>query len=157
MLNLPMRMTLAAVLVFTVAGCSNSKVPDATIPPVRYFVSPQDAVETTSWLLKQKDWEQLASYYDVSEGSLTRQQLASGEPFTRQGEADAEGQPTVMYVQPFPPEYRFVKVEDTANSKIKRVIVAGVAVEGQTERPTDEFLLRRSSVGYQLLPESAPR
>ena len=144
MLNVRAVVLLAMICFLPPAGCSNQKAADDRLPEaaVRYFASPQEAVETSSWLVRNEDWKQLASYYDLTGSNITREQLESGSLFT--------GSTT----QPFPPLLRFDHVEDTATKNVKKVVVVlpGEPTDQTTPR-SDEFYLRKSKLGYRLLPE----
>lgn len=141
MMNARTVLLLATICLFPLAGCSNNKSV-ADRPAVRYFASPQEAVEIGSWLLTHEDFPQLASYYDLRGSDITREQLESGSLFT--------GSTT----QPFPPLLRFDHVEDTATKDVKKVVVVlHGGPEDQAVPRQDEFYLRKSKLGYQLLPE----
>lgn len=145
MLNARAVVLLASLCVLPLAGCSNQKVADDR-PAVRHFASPQEAVETSSWLVRNEDWKQLASYYDLSGTDVTREQLESGRLF-------AAGDRPGGAAQPFPPLMRFDHVEDTARKDVKKVVVVRGEPADEATPQNADFYLRKSKLGYQLLPE----
>jgi hypothetical protein len=122
-----------------------------------YFASPQQAVERTTALLKAKDWVALAAYYDLAGSNIDRAELASGA-FFYGPRTDGMHHPAGFdrYRHPFPPGFTFERTESTDRDDVVKV-VAMVSIDqggGREQRGIASALLRRSSRGWQWLPDA---
>lgn len=120
-----------------------------------YFPSPEAAVTTLTDLLRKEDWATLARYYDLSDSSISREALTSGRFFlrTERPPLTHPGLPW-KYRHPFTPGFTFEKTEAPAQAD---VIVVVVAIEideggGRIRRGVEDFSMRWSRAGYQVLP-----
>jgi len=123
----------------------------------RCFNNPQDAVSDIAMMLRNKNWKDLASYYDLNESHVERGALTSGEYFirhTRPKSAHPGG--FWRYRHPFSPEFDFGWVEPVEeNGDVVEVFVT-IEIDqggGMIQRGIDSFLMRESECGYQILPD----
>lgn len=124
-------------------------------PQARYFTSPEQAVTVATELLRKEDWQTLSRYYDLSGSRVDRQELESGRFFIR-AEEPAGPHPGGFsrYKHPFPPGFKFDRVNATADPNVI-VVVVSIEIDqggGLKQRGLTEFKMRRSSNGYQILP-----
>jgi hypothetical protein len=146
---------ICLVLLFAApCGCASRSASE--LAGQRYFDSPQDAVATTAQLLLEESWETLATYYDLSGTDIDRADLHSGRFFIRTERPEgAHPAGFWRYREPFAPAFGYVHEEMTDEPDVVKVVVM-VEIEqgdGRVQRGLDQFLLRRSSHGYQLLPK----
>ena len=125
-----------------------------------YFESPQAAVAAITALLRKEDWPTLARYYDLSGTTLARAHLSSGRFFLR-----TEPPPVVhpglpwKFRHPFTPGFTFRETLTPAEAGVL-IVVVGIEIDegaGRIQRGTQEFSLRESARGYQLLPPPLER
>ena len=132
------------------------QVPHKTAQLDRYFETPADAVEITSDLLKTQKWSVLATYYDLSQSRVDRNQLSNGQFFldSLPAETPALTGPG-RYKQPFAPGFQFQSVRTLAHDVVE-VTVSGKADPGSDETAVqlETFLLKAHPEGYQLLPKT---
>ncbi len=120
-----------------------------------YFPSPETAVECISSLLKDKDWPELARYYDLGGSGIDHVALRSGN-FFYNDEQQLPGHPAGLdrYRHPFAPGYRFIASRPSGEPDVIEVTVA-ISIDqgaGPPQRGLRRFLMRSSGQGYQLLP-----
>ncbi len=137
-------------------GCGETATSDDA---GKYFASPEAAVEQITVMLKDKNWPELAEYYDLADSPEDRADLVSGEFFY------TEEQPEVAhpagfwkYKHPFSPAFEFKSTRDLEEPGVIEVTV-GVEIDeggGMIQRGLDTFLMRKSDKGYQVLPHKAP-
>lgn len=124
-----------------------------------YFDSPKQAVPAIATMLRNRDWQTLASYYDLSHSSITREALVSGRYFIN-ADTNAERSPPpqgelARYRQPFHPMFEY---SGTAATDEAGVVVVEVMLEidqGQgmpPQRVLDEFRMKQHEQGWQILP-----
>jgi len=137
-------------------GCSvaGQKI-DPKQPERHYFSSPQEAVIVVTELLRKEDWVTLSSYYDLSDSKVDRRELESGRFFIRT-ETPPGPHPTGFwrYKHPFPPGFKFDRVNTTADPSVI-VVVVSIEIDqggGVKQRGVSEFKMRKSAKGYQILP-----
>jgi hypothetical protein len=125
----------------------------------RYFESPQKAVPRIAAMLRQSQWPQLASYYDLSESPVTRDELTSGRYFlsaaTETPPLPPPDNELARYRHPFHPSYRFHRVRRTDDSKVVVVELMLEVDQGEgapPRRSIDEFRMIRHPRGWQILP-----
>lgn len=153
-----LRFNLARLLLagLTLAGCAS---PPGNSGDARYFDTPQAVVPVVTEWLRQEDWRTLACYYDLKGSAVSRWELETGRFFLR-AERPPVAHPGVAWRirEPFQPGFKFDHVEPAARPGVVRVVVALAIDEGDgmTQRAVASFLLRRSSHGYQLLPNPKP-
>ena len=125
-------------------------------PPPRYFASPQEAVPLIARLLEGRDFETLASYYDLGESDIDRAELKSGAFFIR-----AERPPVAhpggfwRYRHPFAPGFVFSGFTPTDREDVFAVQVEiriGQGAGAEEQVGYSEFLMVRSAAGWQVLP-----
>ncbi len=145
------------------AGCASDKAMtrDAMATESTAFDSPEAAVPQIRRMLRDEQWPQLASYYDLSESSLTYEDLASGGFFLNI-DTNAGGQPREIsrYRHPFPPAYEFSRVIDTADPNVVIVEMQIAIDQGEgmpIQRGLTWFKMRRSDGGWRILPETNVR
>ena len=97
--------TFCVVCLVLVSCNSQSTVSESQ----KYFESPASAVEQIAVMLKERNWIELASYYDLSDSPVERSTLISGEFFyTDQKPASAHPAGFWHYKHPFPPAFKFL-------------------------------------------------
>lgn len=138
------------------AGCTSNS---AMSSRQKYFKSPELAVEQITVMLKEKNWAELADYYDLSDSPVKRSTLVSGE-FYYTDERPASTHPAGFwhYKHPFAPGFKFLS---TRNLEEPGVIEVTVQVEidqggGMIQRGMQAFLMRKTGKGYQVMPHKAP-
>jgi hypothetical protein len=122
-----------------------------------YFDNPKQAVDTITKLLVSSAWEELSTYYDLSGTGVDRSRLISGEYFVRENVPEV-GHPagSAKYKEPFAPGFSYQSHSTRSDGVV--VVTVGVEIDqggGMIQRGVDNFLLRKSSNGYQLVPEPA--
>ncbi len=154
-----MRLALAAgtfIVCLGLAGCSSSP---ATTDGPKYFPSPAEAVERITVMLEEKNWVELAHYYDLSDSPEERATLTSGEFFyTDQEPAMAHPAGFWHYRHPFAPGFPFHSRRDLEAPDVIEVTVM-VEIDqggGMVQRGTERFLMRQTDNGYQVMPHKAP-
>jgi hypothetical protein len=132
--------------------------PGDTLP--LYFDSPASAVGRITDLLRREDWRTLARYYDLTETSIAREELTSGRFFlNRERPANAHPGLPWKYRHPFTPGFQFSEAVDRAEAFVVTVVMT-VAIDqgdGRVQRGFQEFAMRRSGRGYQILPPDLER
>ena len=149
-------MALICLLCPLVVGCRQSATSSRG---THYFESPSVAVEQITRMLEEKDWPELAKYYDLAESPIDRADLVSGEFFY------SEEKPAVVhpggfwkYKHPFAPAFEFKSVRELEEPSVVEVTVS-VEIDqggGMIQRGLQTFLMRRSEKGYQIMPHKAP-
>lgn len=125
-----------------------------------YFNSAADAVERIPDLLRREDWAALARFYDLAGTSVKREELTSGRFFlNRERPANAHPGLPWTYRHPFTPGFKFKDAVDRAEVGVVTVVVT-VDIDqgdGSVQRGMQEFAMRRSTRGYQILPPDLER
>jgi hypothetical protein len=120
-----------------------------------YFSSPEAAIPIITNLLRAENWRVLSRYYDLSGTNIAREELESGRFFLNEKRpTDAHPGVAWKYRHPFAPGYRYSSSEDVAALNVVQVVVS-IEIDqggGMIQRGIDEFLMRRSEAGYQILP-----
>ena len=115
-----------------------------------YFPAPQTAVEQISAMLEQKDWPWLARYYDLTDASIDRATLVSGEFFYTDEKPDVAHPAGFWHCKhPFAPSFRFASVRELDEPGVIEVTVK-VEIDGgggMTQRGIQTFLMRKSDNG----------
>ena len=146
---------IGCLLCVLALGCAQ---PDAD-NGAKYFASPSAAVEQMGVMLEEKNWPELARYYDLSDSPENRADLISGEFFYTEDRPEAAHPAGFWkYKHPFAPPFKF---ESTRPLEAPGVIEVTVAVEidqggGPLQRSMQSFLMRKSDKGYQVMPHKAP-
>ena len=123
----------------------------------RYFETPAEAVDITSDLLKTQKWSVLATYYDLSQSGVDRDQLTNGPIFL---DALPAQTPALTgpgrYKQPFVPGFQFQSARNLAHDVVEVTVTGETGPgEGETTAPQlNTFLLKAHPQGYQLLPKA---
>ena len=125
-----------------------------------YFPSPAAAIEPITELLRREDWATLARYYDLGGTSIKRDDLTSGRFFLNQ-ERPPNAHPGLpwKYRHPFTPGFKFSEAVDRAEVFVVTVVMT-IDIDqgdGRVQRGTQEFAMRRSNRGYQILPPDLER
>lgn len=122
-----------------------------------FFESPQRAVEAISKMLKEEDWASLARHYDLGGSDIDRKTLLSGEFFVRTERPEAAHPGGFWrYKHPFAPgfEYSFTTPADETGIVTVRVSIRIDQGAGQpVQVGWQEFRMRRSEKGFQILPD----
>lgn len=108
-------------------------------------------------LLRREDWPTLARYYDLTGSSIPLEALTSGRFFLNAARPPS-GHPGLpwKYRHPFTPGFTFTEVRPTAVVDVVAVTV-GISIDeggGRIRRGFSEFRMRKSTAGYQVLPDS---
>ena len=121
------------------------------------FDSPQEAVTEIAGLLRNENWKELASYYDLSDSDIDRSILISGEFFIRHTPPEpAHPGGFWRYRHPFSPGFEFgweERVEENGDTVNVFVTIEIDQGGGMIQRGIDSFLMRESECGFQILPE----
>ena len=144
-------MKLRYILVCMALGSSGLAAEQESL----FFESPQKAVAAVADLLRAKDWKELARYYDLTDSGVARADLESGEFFCRKSPpADADQAGLWRWKHPFPPTFKFHKVEKTDAADVLEVTVVLEIDQGggPIQKVLNSFLTRKSSAGFQILP-----
>jgi len=121
----------------------------------QYFNDIRDAIELCTYLLLDEEWEKLASYYDLTNTTLTYNDIANRDFFMTDIKPFDTPLPANYwkYKHPFPPGYRYLFSEplDSEITKIwltnKFEIGDGLVKDGRFW-----FLMRYKLDGYQIVP-----
>lgn len=147
--------TFCVVCLVLVSCNSHSTVSDSQ----KYFESPASAVEQIAVMLEERNWAELASYYDLSDSPVERSTLTSGEFFyTDEEPAGAHPAGFWRYKHPFPPAFKFHSTRDLEEPGVIEVTVQ-VEIDqggGMIQRGMQTFLMRKTENGYQIMPHKAP-
>jgi len=147
------RIITASIFIGALYGCVTAAGrPNGTA--ARYFASPEEAVTVTTELLKKEDWATLSRYYDLTGSNVTRSDLESGRFFVQTETGGIHHQGFARYRHPFPPGFRFDRINATADPNVVAVVVS-VSIDqggGVKQRGATEFKMRKSAKGYQILP-----
>jgi len=124
----------------------------------KYFTSPSDAVKQITVLLEDKNWDELAKYYDLTDSQIERASLISGEFFyTEKRPEVAHPEGFWKYKHPFAPGFEFNSMKELAEPGVIEVTVS-VEIDqggGMIQRGLQTFLMRNSDKGYQVMPPMA--
>ena len=146
------KMRIFGIVGLLLLGCNHMhNVADNSM----YFADPASAVEQITVMLKAKDWAELARYYDLTDSSIDRSKLISGEFFyTDEKPANAHPAGFWHFKHPFPPAFKYHSSRDLEESKIIEVTVQVEIDQGgdMVQRGLQTFLMRKSIKGYQVLP-----
>ncbi|MBN2440469.1 MAG: hypothetical protein JXJ04_03970 [Spirochaetales bacterium] len=120
-----------------------------------YFVSPQEAIIKITAFLRDENWHDLASYYDLSGSGIPPESLLSGSFFIRK-EPPPAAHPGGFwrYKHPFPPGFSYSY--HTEDEKAIITVYMEIRIdesEGCIQHGTHSFRMRKSEKGYKILPE----
>jgi len=146
------KMRVIGIVSLLLLGCSHMhNVADNSM----YFDDPASAVEQIAVMLKAKDWSELARYYDLTDSSINRSKLISGEFFyTDEEPPSAHPAGFWHFKHPFPPAFTYHSSRDLEESNRIEVTVQ-VEIDqggGMVQCGLQTFLMRKSNKGYQVLP-----
>jgi len=146
------KMRIVGIVSLLLLGCNHMhNVADNSM----YFADPVSAVKQIAVMLNAKDWAELARYYDLTDFSLDRSKLISGEFFyTDEKPANAHPAGFWRYKHPFPPAFTYHSSRDLEEPNVIEVTVH-VEIDqggGMVQRGLQTFLMRKSIKGYQVLP-----
>lgn len=161
------RIVLTLVGLIAVAGIYTLSVMDrsqdlaakaAVSGSLRYFHDAEETVSRVNGLIESREWETLASFYDLAGSGLSPHELTSGHFFTGENEAAGASQEP----KPFPAGASFLRVESTGSSDVFKIFVSidaapgpVVTAAGPTLPPEPtivSFPAIRHPQGYRLLP-----
>ncbi len=122
-----------------------------------YFSSPADAVITITELLEKKNFKILARYYDLSNSTINRSELESGDFFIRKKRPDiAHPAGFWRYKHPFAPGFSFSSVRTTAKDAVY-VVEVSISIDQGLESPVQiglsHFYMIKSDKGWKILPD----
>ena len=127
----------------------------ATNTGAKYFPSPAVAVEQITVMLEEKNWGELAKYYDLTDSPVARSELISGEFFYTEEKPEAAHPAGFWkYKHPFAPTFKFKSIRELEETGVIEVTVE-VEIDqggGMIQRGLQTFLMRKSDRGYQVLP-----
>lgn len=123
-----------------------------------YFNSPRQAVEAIKEMQREGDWASLARFYDLSGSSIDRATLISGEFFIRTERPEAAHPGGFWrYKHPFPPSFDYAATTSAAEVGVVIVRVS-ISIDQGAGAPTQEgwqeFSMRESEQGFQILPDN---
>ena len=154
--TLLLKTTVISVVCWLLVGCnSHSRVTEGP----KYFDSTASAVEQIAIMLEGKNWPELAHYYDLTNTSINRETLVSGEFFyTDEEPAAAHPAGFWHYKHPFPPAFKFHSYRQIEEPGLIEVTVM-VEIDqggGMIQRGVQTFLMRKTEKGHQVIPDKAP-
>lgn len=121
-----------------------------------YFVSPQQAVEVITDLLRGEDFRTLASYYNLSGSGIAATELESGDFFIRKERPElAHPGGFWRYKQPFAVGFKYSGVAPGSGKDIYIIHLSIEIDQGEgspIQEGRDSFLMIQSEKGWQLLP-----
>ena len=123
---------------------------------MRYFRDPKQAVDAIKTMLSSRAWEKLSGYYDLSDTDIDRASLISGEFFVREERPELAHPAGFWRIkEPFSPQYAY----QSHYHRSDEIVDVTVHIEidegmGMIRRGFNNFQLRKSPNGYQLLPKS---
>ena len=145
-----------AVLIVLIGSCWSAKPPIShQAIGTKYFRSRTEALGVIDRLLREKDWEELAQYYDLRDSSVAPAELRTGRYFYNDGHGT--GQYTEVdppYLRPFAPGARFDHEMGDADPDVIVVVMVLEPPPGSESgrRHVYRFRLRRRGWGWQILP-----
>jgi len=160
MRSLPLLVVLViAVGGFTYFGSETAR----TLPKAgqydRYFTTPKASVETVTRLLKAGDWSTLASYYDLTGGTIGLDTLISGvyfasaDPTSPDSTSPGPDAALVRPAHPFELGARYLSAKPLDDDEIEVTIVLEGAEQDEDGQPkTGTFHLKAHPEGYKLIP-----
>lgn len=124
-----------------------------------FFESPEQAVKAISRMLTQEDWTSLARYYDLDGSGIDREDLVSGEFFIRTERPEvAHPGGFWRYKHPFAPSFEFVFTSSAREAGVV-IVRVGISIDqgsgSPMQRGWQEFSMRESEAGFQILPNNA--
>ena len=155
-LTLLLSMIIACLILVLITGCSHT---NSTNNGLKYFANPSVAVDQITIMLEEKNWPELAKYYDLSDSPIDRKELVSGEFFyTEEKPEFAHPAGFWRYKHPFAPAFKFKSKRELEEPGVIEVTV-GIEIDqggGMIQRGMQTFLMRKSDKGYQIMPHKAP-
>jgi len=148
-------LTIAMVITFI---CSNSMSTHGMAGKIMaYFESPEQAVERIKIMLLEEQWEKLAAFYDMTDvDDIDEKSLSSGEFFIRKQRPEAAHPGEFWkYKLPFSPQFDY-QSHHFLNSEFIEVTVE-IEIDqggGMIQRGIENFYLKKSTNGYQILPKT---
>lgn len=135
------------------------ELPETPARGAAFFESPRQAVDAISKMQGEEDWAGLARYYDLEGSDIDRETLVSGEFFIRTERPElAHPGGFWRYKHPFAPsfEYDFTMQTDVAGIVVVRVAInIDQGSDSPLQQGWQEFLMRESDAGFQVMPGSA--
>lgn len=116
-----------------------------------YFNSPQESIPVIKELLAHEEWEELASYYDLSNSKLNENDLLSGKYFS--GE-DAMDVGMKFYSHPFSLDSQY----ESCYALHKDLYVVEMFTDISSEKDVkvkgmQYFFMQKKTGGYQIIPD----
>jgi len=158
-----MRVGICLSIGFLLVACEampESDDANRTEPEPAYFETPREAVPAIARMLRDGNWAQLASYYDLSGSEIFYETLTSGDYFIAVQSEGRELPPLERelsrYRHPFHPSFEFLRkrVGEHRNEVIVEVVLEIDQGAGQPpQRVMDEFGMVLHSGGWQILPD----
>jgi len=123
----------------------------------KYFASPSKAVKQITVMMEEKNWSELANYYDLTGSQTDRAELVSGEFFYTEERPDiAHPAGFWKYKHPFAPGFEFNSIRELEDVDVFEITV-GIEIDqggGMIQEGYQTFLMQKSDKGYQVI---APR
>ena len=124
---------------------------------MNYFRSPEMAVPLITELLRHEDFENLASYYDLSHSEIPRAHLESGAFFIREQPPEISHPAGFWrYRHPFPPGFEYHSLRASGKAGVYIVSVE-ISIEQGAESPhqvgRSSFYMIQCARGWQVLPD----
>jgi len=124
----------------------------------KYFESPQIAVELITIMLKDKNWKELTKHYDLTNSDTEPKPLKSGDFFyTEERPESAHPAGFWKYKHPFAPGFKYDSVRDVTEEPGIVEVTISIEIDqggGMIQRGYNTFLMRKSDLGYQVLPDN---
>ena len=121
-----------------------------------HFSSPEEAVPVITELLKNKDFKNLASYYDLTDSEIKLADLESGDFFIRRKRPEV-GHPAGFwrYKHPFSPGFKYSSMSSASRENVHIIHLRIEIDQGAGSPPQmgmDSFYMIKSDNGWQILP-----
>lgn len=150
------KMIILFVCEMNTGGCQSTPDSASVSNGAKYFTNPQEAVEQISIMLREKNWNELAKYYNLTGSKIEQDELTSGE-FFYSDERPEVAHPGGFwkYKHPFAPGFIFDNVKEEEG--MQSIVEVTVSIEidqggGMIQRGEKTFLMQKSDNGYQILP-----
>lgn len=122
-----------------------------------YFENPKQAVELIKTMLLESEWEKLSRYYDLrGTDDLDPESLKSGDFFIRKERPEATHPGEFWkYKRPFSPQFNYLSQQEITVDTVE--VTVQIEIDqggGMIQRGIENFYLKKSTNGYQVLPKS---
>ena len=148
---------LLIIPIFYLLACSPMKTNKNTETVDLYFTSPEAAIPVITDLLEKEQFEILAGYYDLSNSTIKKSELESGDFFIRTKRPEsAHPAGFWRYKHPFAPGFKYSATWPTEKEGVYRIEVS-ISIEQGEDAPLQTgrsgFYMLKTDKGWKLLPD----